>query len=29
MVPDVWMDCHQTAAQAKYWKQFKFPKKQK
>jgi hypothetical protein len=29
IVPDVWMDCHQTAAQAKYWKQFKFPKKTK
>ena len=29
MVPDVWMDCHQTAAQAKYWLQFKFPKKTK
>ena len=29
MVPDVWMDCHQTAAQAKYWKQFKFPEKTK
>ena len=25
MVPDVWMDCHKTAAQAKYWLQFKFP----
>ena len=22
IVPDVWMDCHQTAAQAKYWNQF-------
>ena len=29
MVPDVWMDCHQTAAQAKYWLQFKFPEKTK
>ncbi len=29
MVPDVWMNCHQTAAQAKYWLQFKFPKKTK
>ena len=29
MVPDVWMDCHQTAAQAKYWKQFIFPEKTK
>jgi hypothetical protein len=29
MVPDVWMDCHQTAAQAKYWKQFEFPEKTK
>jgi len=29
IVPDVWMDCHQTAAQAKYWKQFKYPKKTK
>ena len=26
IVPDVWMDCHKTAAQAKYWKQFKYPK---
>ena len=25
IVPDVWMDCHQTAAQAKYWKQFTYP----
>jgi hypothetical protein len=23
------MDCHQTASQAKYWKQFKYPKKTK
>ena len=29
MVPDVWMDCHQTAAQAKHWLQYKFPKKTK
>ena len=29
IVPDVWMDCHQTAAQAKYWRQFKYPKKTK
>ena len=29
MVPDVWMDCHQTAAQAKYWLQFDFPTKTK
>ena len=29
IVPDVWMDCHQTAAQAKYWLQFKYPKKTK
>jgi len=27
MVPDVWMRCAQTAAQAKYWKQFEFPEK--
>ena len=27
MVPDVWMQCAQTAAQAKYWKQFEFPRK--
>ena len=27
IVPDVWMDCHQTASQAKYWKQFEFPEK--
>ena len=26
IVPDVWMESHQTAAQAKYWKQFKYPK---
>jgi len=29
IVPDVWMEGHQTAAQAKYWKQFKYPKKTK
>jgi len=29
IVPDVWMDCHRTAAQAKYWKQFKYPKNTK
>ncbi len=29
MVPDVWMDCHQTAAQAKYWLQYEFPEKTK
>ena len=29
IVPDVWMNCGQTAAQAKYWKQFKYPKKTK
>ena len=29
IVPDVWMQGHQTAAQAKYWKQFKYPKKTK
>jgi len=29
IVPDVWMNCHQTAAQAKYWKQFKYSKKTK
>ena len=29
MVPDVWMNCGQTAAQAKYWKQFIFPEKTK
>jgi len=29
MVPDVWMDCHQTAAQAKYWLQHAFPVKTK
>jgi len=27
MVPDVWMKCAETAAQAKYWKQFEFPEK--
>ena len=27
IVPDVWMDCHQTAAQAKYWLQYDLPKK--
>tara|TARA_R110000765_G_scaffold13299_1_gene40017 strand:+ start:51 stop:857 length:807 start_codon:yes stop_codon:yes gene_type:complete len=26
IVPDVWMKGHQTAAQAKYWKQYKYPK---
>jgi len=25
IVPDVWMECHMTAAQAKYWKQFEYP----
>ena len=29
IVPDVWMNCHKTAAQAKYWKQFKYPKNTK
>ena len=29
IVPDVWMNCAQTAAQAKYWLQFKYPKKTK
>jgi len=29
IVPDVWMDCHQTAAQAKYWNQFELPEKTK
>ncbi len=29
IVPDVWMQCAQTAAQAKYWRQFKYPKKTK
>jgi len=29
IVPDVWMQCAETAAQAKYWKQFKYPKKTK
>ena len=29
IVPDVWMNCHQTAAQAKYWKQFEFPEETK
>ena len=29
MVPDVWMDCHQTAAQAKHWLQYEFPDKTK
>jgi len=29
IVPDVWMNCAQTAAQAKYWKQFRYPKKTK
>lgn len=27
IVPDVWMKSSQTAAQAKYWKQFKYPEK--
>ena len=26
IVPDVWMKCHETAAQAKFWKQYKYPK---
>ena len=26
IVPDVWMEGHATAAQAKYWKQYKYPK---
>jgi len=25
IVPDVWMDCSKTAAQAKYWRQFEYP----
>ena len=29
IVPDVWMNCGSTAAQAKYWSQFKYPKKTK
>ena len=29
IVPDVWMRCAQTASQAKYWKQFKYPKNTK
>jgi hypothetical protein len=29
IVPDVWMKSSQTAAQAKYWLQFKYPKKTK
>mgnify|MGYP000350632257 CR=1 FL=1 len=29
IVPDVWMKCAETAAQAKYWLQFKYPKKTK
>ena len=29
VVPDVWMNCGQTAAQAKYWKQFEFPEETK
>jgi len=29
IVPDVWMDCHKTASQAKHWLQYKFPKKTK
>ena len=26
IVPDVWMDCHKTVSQAKYWFQFRYPK---
>ena len=29
IVPDVWMECHQTAAQAKHWKQYTYPKNTK
>tara|TARA_B100001778_G_scaffold199457_1_gene164652 strand:- start:1 stop:804 length:804 start_codon:yes stop_codon:yes gene_type:complete len=29
IVPDVWMECHSTAAQAKHWKQFNYPKNTK
>jgi len=29
IVPDVWMNCLQTAAQAKHWKQYLFPEKTK
>ena len=29
IVPDVWMECHKTAAQAKYWKQFTYPENTK
>ena len=29
IVPDVWMKSSQTAAQAKYWLQYKYPKKTK
>ena len=29
IVPDVWMDCHKTAAQAKYWRQFTYPENTK
>ena len=29
IVPDVWMDCHKTAAQAKYWRQFNYPENTK
>jgi len=29
IVPDVWMDCSQTVAQAKHWKQYKYPEKTK
>ena len=29
IVPDVWMKCSQTAAQAKYWKQFEYPENTK
>ena len=29
IVPDVWMDCHKTASQAKYWRQFNYPENTK
>ena len=29
IVPDVWMEGHQTAAQAKYWKQYEYPENTK
>ena len=29
IVPDVWMQGHQTAAQAKYWRQFEYPENTK